>query len=157
GDGWDKIYPDAKTKRLPEWPGQTKEGITVFPKMVGGSAVIRDGVMTVHSSAGQQIGELKRIVRQSPTLGAKPPPGALVVFDGSSLDHFLTKGPKAQMTEDKLLMVGARTQRSFRDFHLHLEFRVPYVRSPGHSAVFLQNSYHLAVAGRSFSSGTASD
>jgi hypothetical protein len=157
GDGWDKIYPDAKTKRLPEWPGQTKEGITLFPKMPGGSAVIRDGVMTVHSSAGQQIGELKHIVRQSPTLGAKPPQGAIVLFDGSSLEHFLSKGPKAQMSEDKLLMVGARTQRSFKDFTLHLEFRVPYVRSPGHSAVFLQNSYHLAVAGRSFGSGTASD
>jgi hypothetical protein len=54
------------------------------------------------------------------------------------------------MTEDKLLMVGARTKRSFTDFTLHVEFRIPYMRNPGLSAVFLQNSYHLGIAARSF-------
>ena len=61
------------------------------------------------------------------------------------------------MTDDRLLMVGARTKQNFADFVLHVEFRTPYLRSPGHSAIFLQNSYHLAVAGRSFGSGTCSD
>src|SRR5262249_33442660 len=112
GDGWDKTYTDAKNKRLTEWSGQTKDGVTVFPKFCSGSAVIRDGVMTVHSAAGMQIGELKRVVRQSTTLDAKPPQGALVLFDGSGLDQFLSKGPRATMTEDKLLMVGARTKQN---------------------------------------------
>jgi hypothetical protein len=157
GAGWDRSYADVKNKRLIEWSGQTKEGATVFPKFLAGSAVVQDGTLTVRSPAGQAIGELKRIVRRSPTLGAKAPPGAIVLFDGSGLEHFLGKSPQAKMTADRLLMVGARTKRSFTDFLLHVEFRVPYLRSPGHSAVFLQNSYHLAVAGRSFGSGTASD
>lgn len=157
GDGWDKMYTDAKNKRLEEWVGQTRDGVTGFPKFQGGSAAIQDGAMTIRSAAGEKIGELKRVVRQSPTLGAKPPPGAVVLFDGSGLEQFLSKSPKAQMTEDKLLMVGARTKQNFTDFLLHVEFRVPYLRSPGHSAVFLQNSYHLAAAGRPFGSGSASD
>lgn len=157
GAGWDKSYTDAKNKRLAEWPGQTKEGVTVLPKFLGGSAVIQDNAMTIRSPAGAKIGTLTRVVRQSPTLGAKPPPGAIVLFDGSGLDHFLPKSPQAKMTEDKLLMVGARTKQSFTEFLLHVEFRVPYLRSPGHSAVFLQNSYHLAAAGGSFGSGSASD
>jgi len=155
GAGWEKKFSADKNKRLVEWTGQTKDGSTVFPKFLRGSAVVRDGVMTVVGPNGDTIGELKRVIRQSPTLGAKPPPGAVVLFDGSGLGHFLP--PRAKMTDDKLLMVGARTKQSFTDFLLHLEFRVPYLRSPGHSAVFLQNSYHLAVAGRSFGAGAHSD
>lgn len=154
GAGWDKKFVDQKNKRLSEWPGQTREGLTVFPKFLRGSASLRDGLLTV-TAGGEKVGELKRIVRQSPTLGAKPPPGAIVLFDGSGLDHFVT--PRSKVNDDKLLMVGARTRQSFTDFALHVEFRVPYLRSPGHSAVFLQDSYHLAVAGRSFGSGTLSD
>lgn len=154
GDGWDKKFSDEKNKRLAEWPGQTRDGVTTFPKFLRGSASLRNGTLTVHSG-GEKIGELKRVTRQSPTLGAKPPPGAIVLFDGSNLDHFVT--PRSKMTDDKLLMVGARTKQNFTDFVLHVEFRVPYLRSPGHSAIFLQNSFHLAVAGRSFGSGMCSD
>ena len=155
GAGWDKKFFDEKNKRLVEWSGQTKDGSTAFPKFLRGSAVVRNGVMTVVAPGGDTIGELKRVIRQSPTLGAKPPPGAVVLFDGNGLDHFVL--PRSKMTDDKLLMIGARTKQSFTEFSLHLEFRVPYLRSPGHSAVFLQNSYHLAVAGRSFGTGAVSD
>jgi hypothetical protein len=154
GDGWDKKLTDEKNKRLAEWAGQTKDRATTFPKFLRGSAILRDGVFTINS-AGETIGDLKRVVRKSPTLGVKPPSGAIALFDGSGLDHFVAK--KTKMTDDKLLMVGARTRQDFRSFLLHLEFRVPYLRSPGHSAVFLQNSFHLAVAGRSFGSGVLSD
>ncbi len=154
GAGWDKKLSDEKNKRLAEWTGQTKDGLTSFPKFLRGSASLRDGTLTINT-AGDKIGQLKRVLRESPTLGAKPSPGAVVLFDGSGLDHFVA--PRTKMTEDKLLTVGARTKRNFADFLLHLEFRVPYLRSPGHSAVFLQNSYHLAVAGRSFGTGTLSD
>lgn len=154
GDGWDKKLSDDKNKRLAEWTGQTKDGLATFPKFLRGSASLRDGMLTI-TSAGDKIGQLKRVIRESPTLGMKPPSGAIMLFDGSNLDHFVA--PRAKMTEDKLLMVGARTKQNFSDFLLHLEFRVPYLRSPGHSAVFLQNSYHLAVAGRSFGTGVLSD
>jgi hypothetical protein len=157
GDGWDKKF-DAKTKRLVEATGQTRDGLTVFPSLLGGQAVIKDGNMTITSAGGDKLGELKRVLRQSPTLMAKPPAGAILLFDGSNLDHFLSKGPKAQMTEDRLLMIPARTKQSFTDFNLHVEFRIPYRRpNSGHSGIYLQNSYHLAVSSRSFGPSTLSD
>ena len=133
GDGWDK------GKKV-EADGQTKDGLTSFPKFLG-SAAIKDGVMTVSDSAGAKVGALKRIVRQSPTQGAKPPEGALVLFDGSSAEHF----PGAKMTDDKLLTVPATSKQLFaKDFTLHIEFRIPY-RSHGNSGVYLQGSYELQL------------
>ncbi len=111
--------------------------------------------MTITSGNGAKIGELKRIVRQSPTLGAKPPAGAIVLFDGASLEHFV---PKTKMTDDKLLSIPARTTQKFNDFQLHVEVRIPYCRPPsGHSGIYLQNSYHLAVSAGSFGASSTSD
>lgn len=155
GDGWDRKFANEKFKRLMEAAGQTTEGVTHFPMLLGGKATIRDGVLTVTAADGEKIGTLKRIVRQSPTLGAKPPSGAVILFDGTGLDQFL---PKAKMTEDKALSIPARTKRSFTDFELHVEVRIPYGRPPsGHSGIYLQNSYHLAISARSFGANSTSD
>lgn len=133
GDGWDK------GKRI-EADGQTKDGVTTFAKLLG-TATIKDGTLSIVDSGGKQMGKLKRIVRQSPTLGAKPPQGALVLFDGSTAEHF----PGAKMTEDKLLTVPATSKFLFaKDFTLHVEFRIPY-RSHGNSGVYLQGSYELQL------------
>src|SRR5262249_23178974 len=87
-------------------------------------------------------GSLKHIVRQSSTLGAKPPEGAIILFDGSGTDKF-TGG---KLTEDKLLMSGARTKQAFKDFTLHVEFRIPYqCRLNGNSGVYLQNIYEIKI------------
>jgi hypothetical protein len=136
GDGWDK------SKRW-ETEGQTRDGATVVP-MLQGTATIKDGRLTVTPDQGEKRGELKRVVRQSPTLGAKPSAGAVVLFDGSGMEHFL---PGAKMTEEKLLAVPATTKRSFQGFQLHLEFRVPYrdVRGQGNSGVYLQGMYEIQI------------
>jgi 3-keto-disaccharide hydrolase len=85
---------------------------------------------------------LRKVLRQSPTMGAKPPNGAIVLFDGSTTDHF----PKAKMSEDKLLMVPAIGKQQFRDIELHVEFIVPYrCPSRGNSGVILQNCYEIQV------------
>lgn len=155
GDGWDKKFANVQFKRLFETSGQVTDGITHFPTLLGGKATIKDGIMTITAGNGASIGELKRIARQSPTLDAKPPAGAVVLFDGMSLEHFV---PKTKMTADKLLMIPARTRESFTDFHLHVEVRIPYCRpQSGHSGVYLQNSYHLAVSAGSFGASSISD
>jgi hypothetical protein len=134
GDGWDK---SKKT----EGNGQVKDGAVELAKFLG-TSTIKNGTLTVTIDNGTKRGELKRVVRQSSTLGAKPPEGALVLFDGSSVDKF----SNGKLTDDKLLMAGARTKHSFKDFSVHLEFRIPYqCKLNGNSGVYLQNIYEIQI------------
>ncbi len=98
------------------------------------------------SRTGERVGRLERIVRRSPTLGAKPPAEAIVLFDGSNTDQF----KNGRMTEDGLLMEGADIKPMFQDFDLHLEFRLPYMpeaRDQGraNSGVYIQSRYECQI------------
>jgi hypothetical protein len=85
---------------------------------------------------------LRKVARQSPTMHAKPPDGALVLFDGTSAEHF----PKAKMSDDKLLLVPAISKQRWKSVQLHVEFIVPYrCPSRGNSGVILQNCYEIQV------------
>ena len=66
--------------------------------------------------------ELTRIERRSPTLGAKPPEGAVVLFDGTSAEQW----DKGQIENGHLLATGITSKRRFSSYKLHLEFRTPY-------------------------------
>jgi len=95
---------------------------------------------------GKRVGRLDRVHRKSPTLGAKPPKHAVVIFDGSDTENFTN----ARMTDDGLLMEGADFKPMFQDFNLHLEFRLPMMpdaRGQGraNSGVYLQSRYELQV------------
>jgi hypothetical protein len=95
---------------------------------------------------GNKIGTLNRLYRQSPTMGALPPKGSMILFDGSNVDQFT----KAQMTKDGLLMEGADLKPMFQDFNLHVEFCVPYMpkaqgQSRGNSGLYLQSRYECQV------------
>jgi hypothetical protein len=82
---------------------------------------IADGIMTVEDDG--KTATFKRLIRTSPTLGAKPPQGAIILFDGTSADEW--KG--GQIVEDKLLNNGIDSKRQFKDFKAHLEFRLPFM------------------------------
>lgn len=86
--------------------------------------------------------ELKKATRLSPRLGATPPPGAVVLFDGSSLDRWemvaadgsthavawtIENGELVVVPEfgDHKIGKSMGTRDAFRDFHLHLEFNLP--------------------------------
>ena len=62
GDGWDR-----SPRRAAE--GELKDGGVEF-KGDEYSSLVKDGVMTI-SLAGVKIGELKKVDRESPTLGAR--------------------------------------------------------------------------------------
>jgi len=95
---------------------------------------------------GERLGRLERIHRTSPTLGAKRPPEAIVLFDGSGTDQFA----KAQMTDDGLLMQGANIKPMLQDFNLHVEFRLPYMpqaegQGRGNSGIYLMSRYECQI------------
>ena len=95
---------------------------------------------------GEKIGQLERIQRASPTLGARPPQDALVLFDGTNIDQFM----KAEMTDDGLLKQGADVKPMFQDFNLHVEFRLPYMpeasdQARANSGLYLQSRYECQI------------
>lgn len=139
GDGWDQST-DRQT-----YQGAMKDGVAVFD---AGGAVGKaaDGVITVTDADGKRFGEMKRVERKSPTLSAKPPAGAVVLFDGTTADKF--NGGK--LVDGGLLAAGCTSKQNFKDFQLHIEFQTPFMptargQARGNSGVYLQNRYEVQV------------
>lgn len=132
---------DGKTK-VP-LKGETKDGATSFTG-TNFKGAIKDGVFS-----GELDGvtfELSKVLRQSPTLGAKPPAGAKVLFDGSNVDAWVN----GKLEDGQLLGVGTRTKDQFKDFTLHLEFRTPFMptargQQRGNSGMYLNDQYEFQV------------
>jgi hypothetical protein len=87
-----------------------------------------------------------------------PPEGAIVLFDGKSLDAWVKQDGKTKPTwkvlEGGLLEVqrgNIITRAKFDgDFELHVEFRVPYMpqakgQARGNSGVYLQGRYEVQI------------
>ena len=95
---------------------------------------------------GNKFAELKKVVRKSPTLGAKPPKGAVVLFDGTTADKF----KNAKLSEDKLLIPRADSIQRFGSHKLHIEFFLPFKpkargQGRGNSGCYLQGRYEVQV------------
>jgi len=93
-----------------------------------------------------RVASLDRIDRESPSLGAEAPEGAIVLFDGEATEHIEGR------VEDGLLWAGAKTLTPASDFHLHLEYRLPYKparalgnQDRGNSGVYLFNNYEVQI------------
>ena len=137
------------------WKRGDKKTPVVTGKMVGKELQYSDkeketeckvveGVMTVTSPNGKYT--LNRVERKSPTLAAKPPAGAKVLFDGTSADNF----EDGTLSEDKNLMSDATSKEKFGDYRLHLEFRLSYMpdaRGQGrsNSGVYVHDCYEIQV------------
>ena len=96
------------------------------------------------------VAGLKKAERASPTLGAKPPQGAVTLFDGTKASLDKHWKPGARITADGLLMQGCASLDTFRDFTLHLEFRTPFMpqargQGRGNSGVYYQGRYETQV------------
>lgn len=100
----------------------------------------------VIDATGTTLGTLDRIERQSPTLGAAPPEGAIVLFDGSDMSAFAS----GEMNSQSLLKQGADIREMLSDFDMHVEFRIPHMpklrdQQRGNSGVYLQSRYECQV------------
>lgn len=131
-------WGDVSSYRGPDWDGLIRDG------KFAGSVPAREGGTF----------EMQKVVRLSPTLGAKPPAGAVVLFDGTNFDQWETPAgrpsppktaagkpspPKpvlAQPTPVKWKIVNDAaiasggtivTKKKFGNFNLHLEFRTPFM------------------------------
>jgi len=135
--GGDEFQCALYTGGLPgaDWNGATPQ------RFEGDAALILENV--------QRRG-MKRVERSSPTMGAKPPTGATILFDGTQalLEQRWESG--AKRTEDGLLIQGATTKDKFRDYTLHLEFRTPFQpkaagQGRGNSGVYHQGRYETQI------------
>ena len=148
GDGWDGIA-DLATDAV------TKDGKTTFAgeiKNKQGESKKYDGTIGDGKIVGQVGGNevkftLKHVLRKSKTERAKPPTGAIILFDGSNADEW--QGGK--LVEGNLLNNGISTKRKFKDYKAHIEFRLPFMpesrgQGRGNSGFyFLQSMYELQI------------
>lgn len=107
---------------------------------------------------GDQSIDLQHITRSSPTLGMKPPKGAVVLFDGKNMDEWSKMMEKEWLKEDGPcrwhLVPGDAlesvprsgnciSKRSFGDAKIHIEFR--NIGGPTNSGVYIQDRYEANI------------
>ena len=91
-----------------------------------------------------------RIHRSSPTLGAEPPEGAIVLFDGTAESLAAHWNEGASIDADGLLMPGVTSTDQFQDYFSHVEFRLPYMpaargQGRGNSGYYPQGRYEVQM------------
>ncbi len=112
---------------------------------------VRKGEVVALADDGSVTARFSRVERTSPTLGQKPPAGAVVICDGSGpVDETKTFDKGARFTADGLLMEGATVTQPFGDATWHIEFRTPYQsdrsgQGRGNSGVYLNGGYEVQV------------
>jgi hypothetical protein len=109
--------------------------------------------------------KLEKTVRVSPTLGAEPPSGAVVLFNGKNFKQWKHTPSKDKpdggpvqwnlIKRESLMEVEPKTgsivtKKKFTDFKLHIEFRLPFMpdkrgQARANSGVYLQGRYEVQV------------
>jgi hypothetical protein len=140
GAGWTRDRQRVNTA------GQLQNGAVRF-QADEHVATLHDGTLRIADSGGALLGELAKVERQSPTLGQKPPAGAIVLFDGASAAGFRD----GKLVEGNLLgATGCESLEKLGDHELHIEFRTPFMptsrgQARGNSGVYIQSRYECQV------------
>jgi hypothetical protein len=138
GDGWDKEFKQ-------EIKGQREGDKIVFASTNNYRAELASGKITINSDAGGPW-TMEKTERKSPTLGARPPAGAIVLYDGTNADEW----KDAHVDSRGLLQAGTISKRAFTNFALHVEFLLPFKplgrgQDRGNSGVYLLDRYECQV------------
>jgi hypothetical protein len=136
GAGWDRSKARVKVTVA------TKDG-AISGSGADIAVTIADGSLTVKGGKGDSV--LKRVERESETLGAKAPAGARVLFDGSSADQW-----QNGKLDGDLLQQGTKSKAAFGSHFIHLEFRTPYKpaargQGRGNSGLYMQSRYETQI------------
>jgi hypothetical protein len=109
-----------------------------------------DGRTFALETADGKAVQLKKVDRKSPTLGAKPPEGALVLFDGTNTDQW----NGGQLDEKSRSLDTAKgnitTKKKFNNYTAHLEFLLPFKpdgrgQARGNSGFYMVLMYEIQV------------
>ncbi len=140
GDGWDR-QPPVRAR------GQLQQGRVRFETEEAVGVLTLEG-LAVYDPAGNRLGKLEKVHRQSPTLGAEPPENAVVLFDGSpeSVENWVN----GRITDDGLLMEGTTSRQTFADHQIHFEFRNAYQpqdrgQRRSNSGLYVQGRYEVQI------------
>lgn len=139
GDGW--------TREEEVFAGTgMRNGTRVELTSDHGSGVIENGKATLTNADGQTIGTLKKVERKSPTLKAKPPVGATVLFDGKNVNRFVN----GKVSPEGWLIQGTKSETEMQSFKLHLEFMLSFMpeargQGRGNSGCYMQSRYEVQV------------
>src|SRR5688572_4202976 len=89
------------------------------------SGSVSSGVLMLKTDDGKEL-KLEKKARKGPSMGAPPPAGAVVLFDGKNTDEF--KGGRLDAKTGLLNTDGNDivTKRKFSNYTMHVEFMLPY-------------------------------
>jgi hypothetical protein len=137
GDGWNQ------GQRV-EGDAELKDGEIFFKDSAEGQVKITKDGATLYNTDGKELAQFKKVERENPYLGAKPPQGAIVLFDGK-INAF--EGGKV---EDGLLAPAVTSKQKFGSHKLHIEFRLTYQpedrgQGRGNSGIYLQGRYEVQM------------
>ncbi len=166
GDGNYKVFVrldegNGAIRRVELAAKSSGETFTLTDKAAGGEGkgVYRNGVIE-GSYGGDGKFRLTRVERRPPTLGKKPPKGAIVLLDGKDFSEMVQpSGGKWDLAglkagKDGSIQVprgGMNSRRAFPgSLDLHVEFQIPLMpaahgQGRGNSGVFLPNRDEVQV------------
>jgi hypothetical protein len=134
---------DVKCEPLAVVRGQSSEGVLRFAQDGWRGKLEENHFQGSRPSGGRSVSfQMKPVRRLSPRLGAKPPEGAIVLFDGAGFEQWEVHRSRVPVEEivwqlcddfmrvapiDKETLAGHSlvSKQAFQDIQLHLEFRLP--------------------------------
>lgn len=140
--------PGMGQRRDPGYLMGRRDGeLAQLPLPGGGGFTIKNDALTFRMDGNRIVGTLEKIDRASPSLGAKPPPGSMVLFAGDSLDGWR---PGAELTPDGHLKPGAISEQLVQSYQAHLEFQLPFEPHArgtfrANSGLFVQGRYEIKI------------
>jgi len=123
-----EIRPEEKRTYLAKDPEEFSATRKVPPKgQLQGHGFIKNRKLHITLKGGKEKKiVLDKVMRTAPSMNAKPPEGAIVLFDGNNKEEWnggrVDEKTKLLNTDGKDML----TKRKFNNYRMHLEFMLPF-------------------------------